>query len=374
MKVLHLTTHVNLGGITKYILTLIEPLKRHGVETWILSSGGSCSQALRDRGAHLVELPIRTKSELNPKLYCALPQVKKIIRDNGIDVLHAHTRVTQMMTYWIQRSISIPVITTCHGFYKRRLGRRLIPAWGDRVVAISQMVAEHLASDFKVAAGKIRLVNNAVDFDEIDSLRARCRMDDAKKKYGIPPEDPVIGVVARLVEDKGHEYLIRAIAELKISFPGIRLIIVGDGKCRNRLKKIVSELALEKSVIFTGNLENVIEPLCAFDVFALPATWREGFGLSIVEAMACEKPVIVTNIWALNALIQNRVTGILIQPKSVPSLVESIRNLLNNVKLRSDLGTQGRQMAEKLFSMPRMAKEIFDLYEEVCTSTLVSTP
>lgn len=367
MKVLHLTTHLNSGGITNYILSLIKPLRELDCEISVLSGGGEMVPAFLEQATPMYQLPIKTKSELNPKIYWALPKIIQTIRENKIDLLHAHTRVTMVMAYWIQRKIGIPVVTTCHGFYKRRLGRRLIPAWGDLAIAISHPVGDHLKRDFKVPPIKIRIINNGVNLLEIDSIYHTIDCREEKRKFGFLETDMVVGVVARLVMDKGHEYLIRAMAELIKMFPNIRLLIVGDGNYRHHLENLVAELRIGPYVVFTGNLSSrdVVRALGATDIFALPATWREGFGLSIVEAMACCKPVIVTNIWALNALVQNDKTGILIEPKQVAPLIESISRLVMDSEARLRIGKSAREMTEKFFSIPRMAEEIKQAYGEL---------
>lgn len=365
MRVLHLNTHLNTGGITTYILKLVGPLKKVGVETLVLSSGGSCSDFFRDAGAVTFELSIKTKSELDPRLLVALPRLLRIIRENKIDILHAHTRITQVMAAGAGWIAKIPVVTTCHGFYKRRLGRLLFPAWGKRTIAISQGVAKHLVRDFHVPEEKIRTVNNGVNLEEMDRNYARHSSEIAKVFYGFGEKDPVVGIVARMVEDKGHEYLIRAIPNLQKQFPRIRALIVGDGRHRPVLEKLVKELKLQSQVVFTGNVTDVTQPLAAMDIFSLPATWREGFGLSIVEAMACHKPVIVSNIWSLNALIQDNETGILIEPKQIDPLVEAITRLLKNPEESQAMGSRARKMVEKSFSIDRMAREIHQVYAEV---------
>jgi glycosyltransferase involved in cell wall biosynthesis len=367
MKVLHLTTHLNMGGITNYILSLTKPFLELGCETYVAAGGGDLSQNLRDEGAVVFDVGIRTKSELHPRIYLAIPKVIRIIRENKIDILHAHTRVAQVLAFWVQRLTGIPVVTTCHGFYKRRLGRRLLPAWGDRAIAISAPVGNHLSDDFKLQPKQIRLVNNGVNLIEIDAICREENSVEAKKSFGFSPSAMVVGVVARMVADKGHEYLIRALAVLKRRFPEIRLLIVGDGNHRLYCEKLTEELHLGDRIVFTGNLSRreVVRALMAMDIFALPATWREGFGLSIVEAMACSKPVIVTNIWSLNSLVQNNVTGILIEPKQIPPLVESISTLIQEPQTRQRIGRAGREMTEKFFSIPRMATEIIQVYKEL---------
>ncbi len=367
MKVLHLATHLNPGGITNYIYSLIEPLKALECDIYIAAGGGELIPAFRSKGGTVFDLPMKTKSELNPKIYYCLPKILRIIRENQIDLVHAHTRVTQVMACWIQKMTGLPVVTTCHGFYKRRLGRRLFPAWGDMAVAISGPVGNHLRNDFRVPEDKVRLINNGVNLSEIDSIYSQVEAGDMKAAYGLGRDATVVGSVARLVSDKGHEYLIRSIAELRPKFPKIRLLIVGDGPHRHFLENLTGELGLRSHVTFTGTLSSreVIRALGAVDIFAMPATWREGFGLSIVEAMACYKPVIVTNIWSLNSLVQNDVTGILIEPNQVRPLTESIQRLILHEDVRRRIGRAAREMTERFFSISRMAQEMHGLYAEL---------
>ena len=365
MRVLHLTTHLNIGGITTYIYRLIKPFRELDIETFVLSSGGEYERDFQGRGAQVFTLPIRTKKEVSPKVYLNLSKLKKIVKDNHIDLIHAHTRVTQVMARWIQKKTSVPVVTTCHGYYKRRLGRRLMPAWGDATIAISEGVGEQLKKVFKVSEDQIHIVHNGVDLEELDEDFAKQNGVEAKQSYGFSASDPVLGIISRIVEDKGHEYLIRAGKQMLQDFPNLRILIVGDGRHRPNLEKLAQELKISENVHFTGNVKNVTKPLAAMDVFSLPATWREGFGLSIVEAMACRKPVVVSNIWALNTLIQNGVTGYLIEPKQAEPLAAALTKLLNSRAEREKITTQARDMVEKLFTIDRMALDIRKVYRSV---------
>ena len=362
LKVLHLTTHVNMGGITIYIARLMKPLQKIGVECSVLSSGGSCSEIIREKGAQIYELPIKTKSELHPKLYLNLGKVISIIKNNKIDLIHAHTRVTQVMAYWIEKMTGTPYVSTCHGFYKKRLGRRLLPAWGKYVIGISDGVATHLAKDFGVPEDRVKTIFNAIDIDEIDASFSRHSPSEAKQSFGFNSSDRVVGVVARLVQDKGHEFLIQAVKLLSNEIPNLKVLIVGDGNYRQSLERLANSLQVADRIKFLGNVQDVTKPLAAMDVFTLPAVWREGFGLSIVEAMACYRPVIVTNIWALNSLIQDRVTGLLIPPSDSKALAAAIKIIFSDDSLRDQMGKTAREMTEKLFSIDRMARELKEVY------------
>lgn len=365
MNVLHLTTHLNSGGITIYILRLIKPLAKLGVDLHVLSSGGDWTSNFRELGAATYDLPIKTKSEVHPKIYWAIPSILRIIREKKIDLLHAHTRITQVQAFWIQKLTGIPVVTTCHGFYQKRIGRRLIPAWGDRAIAISQPVQDDLIQGFKLPPQKTIVIYNGIDTDSFNEAYQKHDPIKVRRDYGFGMEDPVVGIVARLVGDKGHKYLMEAAHQLRRDFPRIRLLIVGDGRERAELDRCVQRLELQDHVVFTSNVKDVTQPLSAMNVFAFPATWREGFGLSIVEAMACGKPVIVTNIWALNSLIQDRVNGLMVEPRKVEPLAEAIKILLSDENYRRKIAAAGRKMVEESFSVQRMAQEIKSVYESV---------
>lgn len=367
IKVLHLTTHLNPGGITVYILRLVDCLRKEGVETLLFSSGGEYAHFFEEKNVRIFNADIKTKSEVHPKLIPALMKLIRIIREENIQILHAHTRVTQVLAFWAHVLTGIPVVTTCHGFYKIRLGRRLLPAWGQKAIAISEPVGKHLTEDFHVPESRVRVINNAVDIKLLDEQYRRHDPARVKKEWGFDKDDRVVGMVARLVSDKGHEYLIRSAAELLGEFPDLRVLIVGDGRERPVLENLAAALGIAERVVFTGNLPDVSKALAAMDIFAFPATWREGFGLSIVEAMTCGKPVIVTNIWALNSLIQNEVTGFLVEPKRVDVLTEAIRNLLVNPQLRREIGDNARHAVERLFTIERMASEIAAAYKETLT-------
>lgn len=365
MKVLHLTTHLNRGGISQYILSAGAAFRDKGHKIYVGSSGGEMEEEFRDAGLLLKKLEIRTKSELNPKIYWALPDLIRWIRQEGIELVHAHTRVTQVMSSWVSLITKIPFVTTCHGFYKRRLGRMLWPAWGEQAVAISDPVGTHLRETFQVPREKIRVVYNGIDLHGFTHRFQSHDPDKVRDEYQIPKGSYVIGTIARLVPDKGHEFLIRAIKSLEPENQNMFLLIVGDGRHRKYLEDLVHSMGVDGKVRFTGNLSDVSKPLAAMDIFVLPATWREGFGLSIVEAMACQKPVIVTNIWALNTLILNRVNGILVEPRDVGDLSSAIRLLLKDDSLREGIGISGKRTAEFRFSLDRMVEELEKVYEKV---------
>ncbi len=365
MRILNLTTHLNRGGISKYISTVGSALLKRGHRVFVVSSGGETEKELEEMGLTIQNLPIRTKNELSPRIYLHLPALTRLIKDWKIDLMHAHTRVTQVMAWWAQRLTGRPFVSTVHGFYKRRLGRRILPAWGERAIAISEPVGVDLRETHRVSSESIRIIYNGLDLVELAERFATHQPSQVRKEYGFPESAYVVGIIARLVPDKGHEYLLRSLKELASEIPQLRVLVVGDGKYRAYLEDLSARLGLDGRVHFTGNLRDVTKPLAAIDLFVLPAVWREGFGLSIVEAMACQKPVIVTNIWALNTLIQNQVNGVLVEPRNIGDLSKAIRFFAQHPEFCLKIGMAGQETTRKRFSINRMVQELEEVYGEV---------
>ncbi|MBI1978373.1 MAG: glycosyltransferase family 4 protein [Candidatus Omnitrophica bacterium] len=364
--ILHLTTHLNIGGITSYIKLLTKEMQRMPYELYLVSSGGAQEEIIKTQGVHCFRFNIRTKSELSPKLYFALPRLLALIRREKIDMIHAHTRVTQVLAWWVRWLTGTPYVSTCHGFYKRRIGRRMLPAWGNHVIAISKPVEGSLLQDFRVKRDEVSTIFNAIDIGELLSRYEQKKSEAIRQELNISKTSKVIGIVARVVEDKGHEYFLRAAAKLVYdSFPDLKILIVGEGPFLKSLQELVSRLKLERAVIFTGNINDVTYALSVIDIFVLPAVWREGFGLSIIEAMAVSKPVIVTNIWALNELVQNRVNGLLVEPKDIDGLALAIKELLTDEKLYRTVAANGSQTVKREFSISQMAERIDKLYQQI---------
>lgn len=374
-RVLHLTTHLNIGGITSYIKLLTKEMQKMPYEFYVVSSGGSQEAALKENGVRCTSMNIRTKSELSPKLYFALPKLIRLIREEKIDLIHAHTRVTQVLAWWLRRLTGIHYVSTCHGFYKTRIGRRLLPAWGDHVIAISKPVEGSLIVDFRVPKSRVSTIFNAIDINDLVTRYHNKNPDVIRQELNLPKGNKVIGIVARVVQDKGHEYFLRAANKLiSTSFPDIKILIVGDGPYLNNTKKLVKKLGLNSSVRFLGNIDDITYALSVIDIFVLPAVWREGFGLSIIEAMAVSKPVIVTNIWALNELVHNRVNGLLVEPRNVDELANAMHELLSDQQLYMKVSVNGTEMVKQEFSISQMAKRVDSLYQQTLLEPRMINP
>ncbi|MBI4355066.1 MAG: glycosyltransferase family 4 protein [Candidatus Omnitrophica bacterium] len=369
MKLLHLATHLNTGGIARYLFLLGRQQVRQGHQVAILSSGGDTTARCEQAGIRCVVFRIRTKNELHPKLFWAHPQITRFIREEGFDLLHAHTRVTQVLTATLSRQTSIPYVTTCHGFFRRRLGRRLFPCWGERTIAISPPVARHLTADHGVDPDRVRTIMNAIDVDELLAAYGRHNPAQIRDRYGIPRDAVVVGSVGRLVAEKGRSYLIQALARLRHDIPKARVLIVGEGRRRPALQRIARRAGVGGAVHFIGGVADVSEPLAAMDFFTLPTVWREGFGLVVAEAMTVGKPVVVSDIEALNTIVHDGEDGYLVPLKNPAALAERLASLIRSPEQTRAVALRGQARARREFTIDRQAREVEAVYGEVCRKT-----
>jgi glycosyltransferase involved in cell wall biosynthesis len=167
------------------------------------------------------------------------------------------------------------------------------------------------------------------------------------------------------VEDKGHAHLVDAVALLEKEMPHIGLLILGNGRERDALEARVRATGLEGRVKILTAVPDVTPALAAADIFVHPATHREGFGLSLAEAMIAGKPVIVTDIPAINSIISDRVNGLVVAPKSAAAIAEAAGFLAAHPSEARALAEKGRLDAERLASPEAMLDGLEAVYREV---------
>jgi len=361
MNVLFLTTHLNTGGITSYLLTLSKGLIQRGYSVYIASSGGNTENEFRALGVNLRTLDIHVKSELHPKLYFALPGLRRYIRDEHIDLVHAHTRVTQVMAQWLQWMTKVAFVSTCHGYFKTRLSRRLFPCWGDYVIAISEAVSNHLRDDFKIDPKKISLIESGIDLQDFSLINDATRQQ-SRKQFGLTDE-PAIGMIARLSDVKGPDILIQAMSQIIKVFPTAKLLIVGQGKMEEALTRMIHELHLENHVKMYPIVNRPAQVLPAFDVFCVPSR-QEGLGLSVMEAQAVGLPVVASNVGGIPTLIRHDETGVLVPPENPDALARAIIAVLENHAFAQSLGVKARYFIEATHSADFMVEKIEGLYQK----------
>ncbi|MDD5060419.1 MAG: glycosyltransferase family 4 protein [Candidatus Omnitrophica bacterium] len=358
MNILFIANHVNVGGISSYLFTLASGLREKGHNVYLASAAGTLTDQFKAAGIIHIPVSLNTKKEVSPKILLSFFKLKKIIKEKNIDLVHTNSRTTQVLGNLLSRYGKIPHIFTCHGFFKPKLSRRLFPCWGEYVIAISREVKEHLIRDLKLDEGKIAVINNGVDIKKFGDFSQRETM---RKKLRIGSE-PLIGIIARLSDVKGHIYLIRAVYRVIKTFIPVKLLIVGEGKTKDSLVKEVENLGIKDNVIFIPEAQETKDVLSAMDIFVMPSL-QEGLGLALMEAMAQGLAVIGSEVGGIKTLINDKVNGLLVSPSSVQELVDAIILLLRGDNLRRKLGASARVFITENFSREGMVNKTEDIYK-----------
>ncbi|MCX5693993.1 MAG: glycosyltransferase family 4 protein [Candidatus Omnitrophica bacterium] len=359
MNILFIANHLNVGGITSYLFTLASGLKNKGHEVYLASSGGELEEKFIQSGIKILKVSLKTKNEVSPKIFFSFWKLKKIIRKYNIDLIHSHSRTTQVLGDWLGRVLVKPHIFTCHGFFKPKLFRRIFGCWGRKVIVISQQVKEHLIADFKLNENKISVIHNGIDTKKFGDYSRR---DNLRAQLGMQ-NDFIVGIIARLSDVKGHIYLIQALPQVMKKFPNTKLLIVGQGKTRDVLFKKSRDLGLEQNIIFIPEAKNTQELLAAMDIFVMPSL-QEGLGLALMEAMAQGLAVVGSAVGGIKTLIQDKQNGLLVEPANVAALSQAIIVLLGDLQLRRNLGAQARKFICANFSQVEMVDKTEIIYQE----------
>ncbi|RJR42404.1 MAG: glycosyltransferase family 1 protein [Deltaproteobacteria bacterium] len=262
------------------------------------------------------------------------------------------------------------IIDHWHGFnrfsFKRRMLCRLYNRFTDLSFAVSSGVGDYVREQCGTDPAKMRVLYNAVDLARFTGGKTSRKV---REELGIPPEEPVVGLVARLDHRaKGHPELIRAMALLKNRLT-FHAMMVGGGRRQEEMRDLAGSLGLGDRVHFLGNRRDVPELLGAMDIFVLPSH-SEGVSLAVLEAMAAGLPVIVSAVGGLPEIVKHEENGLLIPPKDAEALAGSLARLLENPDLARRLGEKAREHIREKYSLERMAQVVNDAYDELVAKKL----
>ena len=184
------------------------------------------------------------------------------------------------------------------------------------------------------------------------------------------PDDLVVGTVGRIKKDKGQTYLLEVVKKLMDVYPNVKFVISGDvfqgqDHFSDELKERITDLGLEDSVLLTGFCEDTAELLGSFDIFVSPAIVPEGFGLSILEAMAVGKPVVATALGGPMELVEHNVTGFLTPANDSDGMLRSILKLAEDGNLRNSMGRAGRRRFQQLFARSKFIESFEQLHSGI---------
>jgi glycosyltransferase involved in cell wall biosynthesis len=309
------------------------------------------------------------------KALSAARRVGMIIEDEKIDVIHAqgirHLVIAFIATRFFSRRNRQAIVVNVHSTLHGRRFENIIPIiesiflnlCADLVIPVSKSTARRLFSS-GLLPRKTLPVYNGVDLPCFDL--ATCGHEYSFSLPSGIESSPsfVIGYSARMVQHKGHEYLIKAVSEIADELPSIALVITGDGPLRSNLIDLVEDLGLEDVVLFTGQIryKALYQLLKRIDIYVHPSL-AELFPFAILEAMAAGKPVVAANVGGVSEAVIDGMNGYLVPPRDSTSLAKAILRLMNSPDMAREMGLNGRRLVERRFSLKVISHKLSKVYE-----------
>jgi glycosyltransferase involved in cell wall biosynthesis len=295
----------------------------------------------------------------------------RLLRGSGVAILHCHDRYSNVFgAFWGQMARTPAIITSRRWDQRegsaglRRLNRLAFRA-SAAVVANSERVQRALTLEDGVPAARTALIPNFVEADAFarpDSRELALR----RRAAGLPPDAPVVGIVANLRPVKDHDLFLRMAALVAASDSQVHFAIIGEGDQRDRLERETARLGLVGRIHFLGLLPNRPNPFQLMDIATLTSR-TEGFPNSILEAMAAGRPVVATAVGGVPDAVEEGVTGFMVPPGAAEPFAAAVLRLLSDPGVARRCGEAGQRVARERFSETRVLADLQGLYERVLT-------
>ena len=364
----------HIGGVERHVYNLSTELAKLNHEVTIITTRSPSHDRLSDiTDFKVIRIPIDLRVYSSPVSFGLLNLTLK-----EFDIIHAHTPVPFAADLVAIKNLKEkkPFVLTYHNDISKDSGLgklistvynsvfgRLLLNHSDIIIATTKSYAIH-SRQLRKYLYKVRVVPNGVDTKRFHPKLDRNKI---RKKHGISEDAKVILFVGNLEAYKGCEYLLSAFSIVAKEINDAYLILVGKGSLESRLKQIIMKFDMKNKVFFAGYVRDNELPYyyAACDVFVLPSISEyEGFGIVQLEAMACGKPVIATNIPGVREVDKKELATIHVPPKDKRALAEALLTILKDEKLAIKMGNNGRKLVEEFYSWPKIARTILQLYEK----------
>jgi glycosyltransferase involved in cell wall biosynthesis len=359
LSVLHLVANRWWTGSAEPVIRLVLGLRARGHRAELgLISGDRFEGKAREAG--ITPVPgLSLEARFDPLgLARDVARVRRLVREAAVDVVHVH----HSHDHWLGALCrgGAALVRTFHNQRSVRLGwaARALYRRADAIVAVSAPI-EARCRRAGIAAARLSRVGGVVPVDRFASDAGAA---DVRREVGAS-DGPVIGCVARLAHDRGHEALIRGFQRFLDVAPGARLLLVGKGEARERLEGLVTSLGLAGRAIFTGYRDaDLPAVLHALDVFILMGAGSDESCRAALEAMAAGRPVIARRVGALPEAVEEGVTGVLLDDDRPETVAAALGVVLADPARARSMGAAGRARARRDFSPERHAADVEAIY------------
>ncbi|WP_166830297.1 glycosyltransferase family 4 protein [Thalassoroseus pseudoceratinae] len=296
-----------------------------------------------------------------------LYRLVRICRQRGVTIWHGHDYKSNALGLAVAKLHPMKLVTTVHGWVTNTHRSKVYyhvdrwsMRWYDRVLCVSpDLVDRCLAAG--VSEERVQLVENGILADDYERTLSR---EAAKAKFHVPSNRILIGALGRLSPEKGFNLLIKAVNELIREGRDVGLLIGGEGGEHAKLATQIQSAGLEDRIHLMGHLSDPRQFFQALDIFAL-SSLREGLPNVVLEAMACELPIVATRIAGVPRAIDDQKNGLLIEPGRWDNLRDALRTMVLFPDRRTEFGIAARKTVVERFGFARRMASLVDVYRDV---------
>ena len=375
-RILHVITRLVAGGAQDSTIAACEHMARKGFDVALACAPEKARvKEARARGIDVIEVP-GFRRELSPwNDLRALVRLDRVVRAGCYDVVHTHTSKAGVLGRIAARCAGVPVVVhSPHGsifdptyYGPVALGaiarvERFAGRFADRIIPLSRGGMDDYLQRRLAPRRKFVLVYTGLDEDRF--LAVNGEDPTARAALGLPAGVPVIGMIARLTPEKGHDLALRAFSLVLRREPEARLLIVGEGGSRTAIEEDIRRLGLEKRVVLAGYRRDVTGVLGAVDI-SLHSSHMDGLPRSLIEAMLAARPVVATRVGGIPEAVIDGESALLVEPEDVEAIAAALLRLIGDRALARRLGNNARKAAASRFSTERMVDEWLRVYRDV---------
>jgi glycosyltransferase involved in cell wall biosynthesis len=365
IKILETIRQGQIGGGESHVLDLVKNLDKTEFEPVVLSfTDGPMVDRLKEAG--IKTYVVETLRPFNLSTYNA---VKKIMKMEEIDMLHAHGTRALSNTIFPARSLDLPVIYTVHGwsfhqdqkFPVRRIreySEKFLTDKVDLTISVSQSNQRDGIQRFSMKHSTV--VNYGIDLNRFNPDKP---LRDLRAELEIEPGKTVVGYLVRMTTQKDPFTLVQAVAEVAKETRDIQFIFVGDGDLKNESIEMANELGIGSMIKFHSFRTDVPEVLNSFDIYTLPSLW-EGLPIGMLEAMAMRKAVVATPVDGSKEAVKDGQNGLLVPCQDPKALAAAFLRLHRDPALRKNLGEQAYNTVHEHFDLNMMVRRNEEIYRQ----------
>ncbi|MFO0389238.1 MAG: glycosyltransferase family 4 protein [Alphaproteobacteria bacterium] len=368
--ILQVLPEMRSGGVERGTVEIARAITQAGWKALVASEGGAMTTPLARVGATHITLPLATKNPL--KIWLNARRLEKLIRKHKVDIIHARSRAPAWSAWLAAKRTGCHFVTTFHGTYniqnewKRKYNA--IMTKGERVIAISNFIADHIQKNYSMMFGNLRIIHRGVDLNLFNPANySSARMIELSKEWNLPESLPLLLFPARITRWKGQHIFLQALASLP--HRNFFAVLLGDDKgreaYREELENFIMANDLAGHVRIVPHTYNMPEAYMLAKLVVAASLDPEAFGRVVLEAQAMGRPIVATNHGGPMETVIPDVTGWLVPPGDVAALARVIEHALSlteeemyNVAYHSTYNAQH-------FSTDTMCQKTLEVYREL---------